>query len=145
MKDLKVWINSGFGSLADLRYAYLSNADLRDANLHDADLRNADLRYADLSGADLRYANLHDADLRNADLCGVNLRGADLDMSSGIPFHCGGIMAKIDRRISLQMLYHFYNQEHQDKEILKAIKPLRKYAQEFIDIYRKDATKLIVK
>ena len=57
-----------------------------------ADLRGADLRYADLRYADLRYANL---------------RGANLDMSSGIPFHCGGTEFKGDDRLAAQMIYHF--------------------------------------
>ena len=50
-------------SLADLRYANLTNANLSDANLRYADLRNANLwnanlRVANLTGANLSYANL---------------------------------------------------------------------------------------
>ena len=72
-----------------------------------ADLRGADLIGADLIGADLSGANLRGADLRGADLSGANLRGANLDMSSGIPFHCGGTKFKGDDRLAAQMIYHF--------------------------------------
>ena len=43
-----------------------------------ADLCGADLRGADLCEADLCEADLCGADLREADLCGANLCGADL-------------------------------------------------------------------
>ena len=50
---------------------------------------------------------LRGADLSGADLSGANLRCADLDMSSGIPFHCGGTKFKGDDRLAAQMIYHF--------------------------------------
>jgi hypothetical protein len=71
-----------------------------------ADLSGADLSGADLCEANLRGADLCGANLRGADLCGANLRGADLDMSSGIPFHCGGTKFKGDDRLFAQMLFH---------------------------------------
>ena len=86
--------------------ANLYGADLRGANLRGADLRGADLREADLRGADLRGANLRWANLSGADLRGADLREADLDMSSGIPFHCGGTGFKGDDRLFAQMLFH---------------------------------------
>ena len=61
---------------------------------------------ADLSEANLRWANLSEADLRGANLRGANLSGASLDMSSGIPFHCGGTRFKGDDRLFAQMLFH---------------------------------------
>ena len=104
------------GERADLSGANLRWADLRGANLREADLREADLRGANLRWADLREADLREADLREADLRGANLRGADLreadlreadlDMSSGIPFHCGGTKFKGDDRLFAQMLFH---------------------------------------
>ena len=64
---------------AYLRSAYLEGADLEDANLRGADLRGAYLRSAYLEGADLRGADLEGADLRGAYLRGADLRGADLE------------------------------------------------------------------
>ena len=62
---------------------------------------------ADLSGANLTMANLTRANLTGANLRGADLTGANLDMSSGIPFHCGGAAFKGDDRLSAQMIYHF--------------------------------------
>ncbi len=53
-----------------------SGADLRGADLSDADLRGANLRGANLSDANLSDANLRDADLRGANLRDANLRDA---------------------------------------------------------------------
>ena len=77
------------------------------ASLSHASLRYASLRYANLSGADLGNANLSYANLSGADLSGADLRGANMDMSSGIPFHCGGTKFKGDDRLAAQMIYHF--------------------------------------
>jgi hypothetical protein len=111
---------------ADLREADLRGADLRGADLREADLRGADLREADLRGADLREADLQEADLREADLQGADLRGADLDLSSGIPFCCGGTKIKGDRRLFAQMVFHLTRQDwqeltEQEAQWLKAI------------------------
>ena len=59
-----------------------------------------------LAGNGGKSANLRWANLRGADLRGADLRGADLDMSSGIPFHCGGTTFKGDDRLFAQMIYH---------------------------------------
>ena len=94
-------------TMADLRWADLTGADLRGANLSVAYLSGANLSRADLRGADLRGANLTRTDLRGAYLSRANLTGANLDMSSGIPFHCGGAAFKGDDRLAAQMIYHF--------------------------------------
>ena len=129
------------GKRANLSVANLRNANLIGANLRSADLSGADLSGADLSGADLRNANLRGADLRNANLRGADLRNANLDFASW-PLHCGGALAKFDTRLALQLIYHAFNQDHQDPEILKALEPLRPLAQRFISEFRTDATPL---
>ena len=100
---------------ADLRDADLSGADLRGADLRDADLRGADLSGADLSGADLSCADLRGADLRDANLSGADLRdanlsGADLSCAnldfSCLPLWCGSLLANMDDRQAIQILYH---------------------------------------
>jgi uncharacterized protein YjbI with pentapeptide repeats len=106
---------------ADMREANLSGADLRRADMREADLSwanlgAADLRWADLSGADLRRANLSLADLswanlRSADLRWADLSGANLDLSSGVPFCCGGTGIKGDHRLFSQMIYHLTRQD----------------------------------
>ena len=69
---------------------------------HEAWIKGEGGARADLSRADLSGAYLTGADLRWADLTGANL-----DMSSGIPFHCGGAAFKGDDRLAAQMIYHF--------------------------------------
>jgi len=101
----------------------------------------ANLEGAYLKGAYLKGANLEGAHLEGANLEGANLKWANLDFACW-PLWCGGTQAKIDRRLSLQLIYHAFNQDHQDKAIRKALEPMRKYAQEFIDKYRIDAPKL---
>ena len=86
-------------------------------------------------------ADLHGADLRGADLRGADLRGANLDFSC-LPLWCGGTRIKIDRHLSLQMIYHAFNQDHQDEEIKKALEPLRALAEEFRIKHRSDAPEL---
>jgi uncharacterized protein YjbI with pentapeptide repeats len=76
--SLKLAVEAGVKSDANLRDANLSDANLSDANLSGANLSGADLRGADLSGANLSDANLSDANLRGANLSGANLSGADL-------------------------------------------------------------------
>jgi hypothetical protein len=65
-------------SVADLRYAYLTDANFHGANLRYADLGGAYLRGADFYGADLRGAYFRDANLRGANLSGAYLYGANL-------------------------------------------------------------------
>jgi uncharacterized protein YjbI with pentapeptide repeats len=76
--SVKLAVEAGIKSGADLGGADLGDADLRDADLGDADLRGANLRGADLRDADLRDANLRGADLRDAYLGDADLRDADL-------------------------------------------------------------------
>ena len=47
-----------------------------------------------------------------------------------------------DRRLALQLIYHAFNQDIQDKEIRKALEPLRKYAEEFRTKHRPDTPEL---
>lgn len=113
---------------------------------HQADLSNTDLSRMDLSSIDLREADLRRADLRKAnmtfaDLHGADLRGADLDFASW-PLWCGGTQVKLDRHLSLQLIYHAFNQDHEDAGIRRALEALRPLAQEFIDQHHSDAPKL---
>jgi hypothetical protein len=96
---------------ANLRGADLHEANLTWANLRGADLTGANLTWADLTGANLTWADLRGADLTRANLTRANLHeadltGANLDLSSGIPFHCGGVRYLGDDRLLAQMLYH---------------------------------------
>ena len=166
MDNFNVWIKAGFGFRANLQDSDLRDANLRDANLRsanllgadlqdsdlrDANLRSADLLGANLLGADLQDADLRDANLRSADLLGANLRranlqyadlhGANLDMSSGIPFWCGGTNIRIDFNLSIQAIYHVFNQQHESEEIKTALEPLRSLAEKFRE-RRTDAPKL---
>lgn len=116
---------------ANLRGADLSSIDLREANLCGADLCGADLRRADLRGADLRGADLRKVNMASPDLREADLRGADLDFASW-PLWCGGTQVRLDRRRSLQLIYHAFNQDHEDLDIRTALEALRPLAQEFI-------------
>ena len=106
------------------------------ANLCGANLCYANLRNADLSDAILCRANLCGSDLRDANLCRANL-----DMSAW-PLWCGGTQTYLDRRRSLQMIYHLFNQHHQDPEIHAALEALRPLANEFRENHRRDAPAL---
>lgn len=97
LKKHIVWLNDEDGG----EKANLSGANLREANLSESDLVRANLSESNLRGANLRGADLSGANLRESDL-----RGANLDMSSGIPFHCGGINFIGDDRLFAQMLFH---------------------------------------
>ena len=130
------------GTVPDLRGADLGRADLRGADLGWSDLGGADLRGADLGWSDLRRADLRWSDLRRADLRGADLGGSNLDFAAW-PLWCGGTGATLDRRLSLQLIYHVFNNNHTDPEILEALEPLRPLAQEFIDKHRSDAPELI--
>jgi hypothetical protein len=104
-------------------------------------LRDADLLGANLHGANLQCVDLQGADLRGADLRGANLQYSSLDLSAW-PLWRGGTGATLDRRTSLQLIYHTFNNNHTDPEILEAMEPLRRLAQEFIDNHRSDAPEL---
>ena len=83
-----------------------------------ADLSGANLSWADLSGADLSRANTDYAQL---------------------PLWCGGTRIKIDRRIGLQLLYHFVAQKHTDAECIELAKTLAPIADKFRIEFRNDA------
>ena len=67
----------------------------------------ANLTHADLTDANLRDADLTDADLTDANLTRANLTRANLDYSSW-PLWCYSLKAKVDDRISAQLLYHAF-------------------------------------
>ena len=90
---------------ANLSGAYLAHANLTCADLRGADLWGADLWGANLTHADLTCANLRGAYLSGADLRGANLRGADLDFSC-LPLWCGSLLANMDDKQAIQILYH---------------------------------------
>ena len=117
LAEHKLWLSHKSGG----KRANLSGANLRDANLRGANLRDANLIWADLSGADLS--------------------GANLDFATW-PLWCGGTRAKLGTRLSLQLVYHAFNQDHQDTEIRKALEAIRPLAQRFKDEFRSDATPL---
>ena len=105
----------------------VASKDLRGANLRDANLRDADLSGADLSGADLS---------------GADLSGADLDLSC-LPLRCGSLAARTDRRLRVQLCFHFLswikNAGNADADELELLEKLRGYANEF---HRQDVERL---
>ena len=105
----------------------VASKDLRGANLRDANLRDADLSGADLSGADLS---------------GADLSGADLDLSC-LPLWCGSLAARTDRRLRVQLCFHFLswikNAGNADADELELLEKLRGYANEF---HRQDVERL---
>ena len=88
-------------------------------------LQGANLRYADL-----QYANLQGADLQGANLQGADLRNADLDFSV-LFFGCKSFDFKADKRIMVQIVYHFCRIITEDEEAKKAQKYLRELANQF--------------
>ena len=149
LEEHKKWLESeggAEGSRADLSFANLTRVSLGFANLSEAilgfaNLSEAILCLANLSDADLSFANLSDADLMGADLRGADLRGANLNCSAW-PLWCGGTQAYLDRHLSLQMIYHLFNQHHQDPEIHAALEALRPLANEFRENHQGDAPAL---
>lgn len=95
-----------------------------------ADLRGADLREADLREANLRGANLRGADLRGADLRGADLQGADLDYSCW-PLWCGSLDVKADKKIAVQLAYHFCRLDCDDPEYIKTRNAILSFANQF--------------
>ena len=148
---LIIWIKAGFAVDSDLRYSdlrgsNLSGSDLRGSNLSGSNFSYSNLSGSNLSDSDLRGSNLSDSnlsgsDLSYSDLRGSNLRSSNLDMSSGIPFSCGGTKITLDFNLSIQAIYHVFNQNHADESIKKALEPLRSLAQKFLE-RRNDAPKL---
>lgn len=131
LENHKRWLNgddSGVRadlSSADLRSVDLRSVDLRSANLRFADLRSADLRSVDLRSADLSFANLSSTDLRHA-----NLRHADLDFSS-FPLWCGSLDIVTDKRLPVQLIYHFCRIMCDNEEIKAVQKQLKPLANQF--------------
>lgn len=107
-----------------------SRADLREADLRGADLREADLRRADLWGANLRGADLRGADLWEADLRGADLWGANLGYSSW-PLWCGSLDVKADKKIAVQLAYHFCRLDCDDPEYVKTRNDVLNFANQF--------------
>jgi hypothetical protein len=99
-----------------------------EANLEEADLRGANLREANLEEADLRGANLEEANLEEA-----NLRGANLDFSCW-PLWCGSLSPKVDKRIAVQLAYHFAALDCDDTEVKAAQQKIYKLANQFHQI-----------
>ena len=107
-----------------------SRADLREADLQRADLQRADLQGAGLQGADLREADLREADLQGADLRGADLRGANLDYSCW-PLWCGSLDVKVDKKIAVQLAYHFCRLDCDDPEYIKTRNAVLSFANQF--------------
>ena len=127
LDEHKRWIetNQSEGSRADLQ-----GADLRGADLRGADLWRANLWGADLWGADLRGANLRGASLREANLRRANLWGADLDYSCW-PLWCGSLDVKVDKKIAVQLAYHFCRLDCDDPEYIKTRNAILSFANQF--------------
>jgi hypothetical protein len=122
---------------------YLNGEEDSRANLSCADLRGADLSCANLRGADLSCADLRDADLRDADLRDADLRGADLSCAnldfSCWPLWCGSLGVKVDKKIAVQLLYHFCAVNCDDADVIAAQKAMYKLANE---MHRTDVPRL---
>jgi len=100
LEQHKLWLQTRFLSETKGMCANLTGADLRGANLRGANLTGANLRGANLRGADLTGANLTYANLRGADLTDANL-----DFSC-LPLWCGSLLANMDDKQAIQLLYH---------------------------------------
>jgi len=112
---IRFFKNIDINIIFDFRNADLRNANLSNANLRFANLSNANLRFANLRNADLRNANLRNADLKNADLKNADLRNANLDFS--LHFSCNWLQAKLDSKLTIQMLYHAAKPDQNNKII----------------------------
>ena len=132
LDEHKRWIetNQREGSRANLRGANLRRANLQGADLRGAYLWGADLREANLQGADLQGANLRGADLRGADLRGAYLQGADLDYSCW-PLCCDSLDVKVDKKIAVQLAYHFCRLDCDDPEYIKTRNAILSFANQF--------------
>ena len=99
---------------------------------HEAWLKGQGGAKADLSSANLRYADLSSANLSSADLSYANLRSANLDFSA-FPLWCGGLNAKIDKKIAIQLLFHALSQDCDDKEYqaIRKDKKIIKFLKQF--------------
>jgi hypothetical protein len=139
LSEHKKWLlDNKEGKRADLSGVDLSRADLRGANLSDANLSDANLSGVDLSGVDLSDANLSRADLSGADLRGADLRGANLDFSCW-SLWCGSLGVIVDKKIAVQLLYHFCAVKCDDADVVAAQKSMYKLANE---MHRDDVPRL---
>ena len=124
-------------------YEIKPGADLRGADLEKADLEGADLRKANLRGANLYRANLQDAnlegaDLQDANLEGADLRGANLDFSCW-PIWCGSLGVKVDKKLAVQLAYHFCSLDCDNPEYQTMRSTLLPFASK---MHRKDVPEL---
>lgn len=72
-----------------------------------------------------KRANLRHADLRHADL-----QGADLDFSC-LPLWCGSLDVEVDKRLAVQIIYHFCRLKCNDTDIKEAQNRLLGLANQF--------------
>ena len=112
----KMWISSECGGV---------RADLTRADLIEANLTEADLARADLIGANLKKANLLGANLTEADLTEANI-----DFASW-PLWCGSLKAKIDKRLAVQLAYHFCAVTCNDPDVIAAQNTIYTLANQF--------------
>ena len=98
--------------------------------LHNPDGIRANLDGADLRRANLDGANLYGADLRRANLDGANLDGANIDYGCW-PIWCGSLEVKVDKRIAVQLAYHFCRLICDDSEYLAVRNSLIDFANQF--------------
>ena len=75
-------------------------------------------------------ANLRGADLRGADLRGAYLQGADLDYSCW-PLCCDSLDVKVDKKIAVQLAYHFCRLDCDDPEYIKTRNAILSFANQF--------------
>jgi len=118
------------GTLSRAVEILASRAGLRGADLREADLRGANLRGANLRGANLERAGLRGANLRGADLERADLREANLDFSCW-PLWCGSLSPKVDKRLAVQLAYHFAALDCEDKEVRAVQEALFPLANQF--------------
>jgi uncharacterized protein YjbI with pentapeptide repeats len=86
---------------------------------------DADGVRANLSGTDLSGTNL-----RGANLSGSDLSGADIDYSCW-PIWCGSLDVVVDKRIAVQLAYHFCRLICDDPEYISARNSLINFANQF--------------
>jgi len=98
----------------------------------------ADLLGADLREANLREANLQRANLQEANLQGANLQEANLDFSCW-PLWCGSLRVEADKRLAVQLAYHFCSLLCDDAEYIQARDGLLSFANQ---MHRLDVPKL---
>ncbi|MDD3039083.1 pentapeptide repeat-containing protein [Bacteroides sp.] len=125
-------------SHVNISKTYLSEANLSKTNLSEANLSRTNLSEANLSETNLTGTNFFGANLTGTNLIGANLTGANLDLSC-LPLHCGSLDMLVDRRIAIQILYHFCALKCDDPEITEIQNSLIPLANQF---HRTDVKKL---